>query len=140
MGHPSQLAHVLLERLTPLGVRWSAAARIASPYLREDATPWVMYPVNLAGRSFGPSLPPGPAIYAIIGDGAWQYVGRTTTGVQRRLAGHASDKSVEGERKRRCWAYVVVLALDEKVPAIEMARLESVGKSLLNPRMGSRWG
>lgn len=129
-----------LDRLNDLGLRWASLIRAAGPLLSPDHDAWLLHPVHLRTGQLPMSLPTGPAIYGAIGNGAWQYAGKTIQPVRTRLHGHAHDAD-PGRRgtKAATWHYIAALALIEGTDSRELGRLERAAKHFLKPRGGSRW-
>jgi hypothetical protein len=119
-------------------IQWGWMIEEASGFLRPDVDPWIEYPITRAGAGLAVDGPDGPAIYAALGVGEWQYVGKTTRSVRSRISEHG--RSAPLGRKRLYWQSLMVLPLDAAVSTIELARLERIGRDYLRPRGGSAWG
>lgn len=131
---------IRLDRLNDLGLRWASLVRAAGPCLHPDSDPWILHPVNLRTGHLPQTLPTGPAIYGAIGNGAWQYAGRTIQPVRGRVYGHAHDRDAgRRDSKAATWHYLAALVLADGTDPAELGRLERAAKTLLNPRGGSRW-
>ncbi len=131
---------VRLDPLNDLGVRWSSVVRAAGPLVLPGSDPWLLHPVCLRSGALPASLPSGPAIYAAIGGGVWQYAGKTIQPVGSRLHGHAHDQhATRHAMKAAMWHYVAALVLVPDTESGELCRLERAAKDFLRPRGGSRW-
>ena len=130
---------VPLARTSSVGLRWGLFLGEIGEVLDPTWDPWRTYPLDLEARSGLPDFGHGPAIYACLGHGAWQYVGQTSQPVAARLRGHGNDgNAVRRAAKRTTWGSVCVAVLDPRCAA-EMDRVERLAHDVLRPRMGSRW-
>lgn len=124
-----------LSETHPLAPSWAELVKQTAPDLRTGASPWRLYKFGV------PPLPlrtvpalPGPMIYAIPEGTSWYYVGQTGDPLRKRLAGHLREPD-----RRQLWAAVMALELRTDISAARLKQLESLGKEILQPRMGSRW-
>jgi|GEM_PF-5443461 len=130
---------VCLARTSSAGLRWSLFLGEVDEVLDPAWDPWQTYPLDLAAPSGLPDLGRGPAVYACLGHGAWQYVGQTSQPVAARLRGHGSDgNAARRAAKRTTWRSICVAVLDPRFGA-ELDRVERLAHDVLRPRMGSRW-
>jgi hypothetical protein len=72
--------------------------------------------VDLRSSPLPPTLPDGPAIYAVVGLNAWQFVGKTIRPVAERLRDHRHDgKTARRVAKIAAWEAVMVARLAPQI-------------------------
>ena len=124
-----------------LRVPWGWLLEEARPHVREGVDPWVLYRIDLAGGRLDDRLPIGPAIYAAVGHGDVQYVGKTNRGMSARLTEHAhAGRRASNYTKLTSWKGVLVVPLIAGISGVALSRLEIAARDYLRPRTGSKWG
>jgi hypothetical protein len=124
-----------------LRVPWGWLLEEARPNVREDVDPWMLYRIDLAGELLDDRLPNGPAIYAAVGHGVVQYVGKTNRGMNARLTEHSrAGRRAFDYAKLTSWKGVLVVPLIAGISGAALSQLEIAGRDYLRPRTGSKWG
>ena len=121
-----------LRKESPLGKKWGSFLVAAMPYSRDNGSNlYTAWPISTIAEN----KLEGPIIYAAIARGECLYVGQTRDTLRARIKRHIRDS-----KKAAAWMHVLAIELQLDVPARVMDELESRGKTVLDPVMGSRWG